>query len=67
MKGKVSVGEVHEKKSKGRECELARKMFLHIDLLKLSLNKNTTSLNSSLTPLLLTIRKVVLRGNKVKR
>ena len=38
-------------KGKGRECELANKVFLHSDLLKLFLKKNTTSLSSSLTPL----------------
>ena len=53
-------------KGKGRECELTKKMFLHIDLLKLCMNNNTTSLSSSLTQLFLTIRKLALRGNKVK-
>ena len=54
-------------KGKGRECELTKNVFLHSDLLNLCLKKNTTSLTSSLTQLFFTIRKLALRGNKVKR
>ena len=50
--GARTKGELHKRK-------LTKKMFLHSDLL--------TSLTSSLTPLFFTIRKLVLRGNKVKR
>ena len=53
-------------KDKGRECKLAKKMFLHSDLLNFWLNKNTTSLSSSLTPLFFTIRKLALQTNKIK-
>ena len=53
-------------KGKGRECKLTKKIFLHSDLLKLCLKKNTTSLSSSLTQLFLTIRKLALRGNTVR-
>ena len=47
-------------KGKGRECELTKKMFLHIDPLKLCLKKNTISLSFSLTQLFLRIRKLAL-------
>ena len=50
--GAQTKGEVNKR-------ELANKMFLHSDLL--------TSLTSSLTPLLFTIRKLVLRTNEIKR
>ena len=53
-------------KGKGRECELTKNMFLHCDLLKLCLKKNTTSLSSSLTKLFFTIRKIALRTNRIK-
>ena len=43
-------------KGKGRECELTKHMFLHSDLLKLCLNKNGRSMNSSLTQLCFTIK-----------
>ena len=52
-------------KGKGRECELTKNMFLHSDLLKLCVNKNTTSVSSSLTQLCFTIRKLSLRTNKI--
>ena len=48
-------------KGKGRECELAKKIFLHSDMLKLCLKKNTTTVTSSLTQLFFTIRKIVLQ------
>ena len=54
-------------KGKGRECKLPKKMFLHSDMLKLCLNKNTTSLSYSLKQLFFTIRKLVLRTNEIKR
>ena len=44
-------GEVHKR-------ELTKKMFLHSDLL--------TSLTSSLTPLIFTIIKLALQGNKLQ-
>ena len=50
----------------GNECELTKYMLFHSDLMKLCLKKNTTSLSSSLTQLCFTIRKLALRGNKVK-
>ena len=53
-------------KGLGRECELTKNMFLHSDMLKLCLKKNRTSMTSSLTQLFLMIRKLALRGNKVK-
>ena len=53
-------------KGKGRECELTKEMFLHSDLLKLCMKKNTTSLIFSLSQLFLTIRKILLRTNKIK-
>ena len=53
-------------KGKGRECKLTKNMFLHSDLLKLCLKKYTTSLTSSLTQPCFMIRKLVLRGNRVK-
>ena len=52
---------------KGRECKLTKKMVMHSYLLKLCLKKNTTLLNFSLTQLFSTIRKLGLRGNKVKQ
>ena len=57
-------------KGKGNECELTKYMFymfLHSDLLKLCLKKNTTSLSSSLTQLCFMIRKLALPGNGVNR
>ena len=54
-------------KGKGRECELTKNMFLHSDLLKLCLKKNRRSMSSSLTQLFLTIRKLALRTNDIKR
>ena len=54
-------------KGKGHECKLTKKMFLHSDMLKLCLKKNTTSLSSSLTQLFFTIRKLVLRDNEIKK
>ena len=53
-------------KGKGRECELTKNIFLHSDLLKLCLKKNTTSLSSSLTSIFFTLRKIALRTNKIK-
>ena len=53
-------------KNKGRECKLTKKMFLHSDMLKLCLKKNTTLLTSALIQLFFTIIKLALRGNKVK-
>ena len=38
-------------KGKGNDCGFTKNMFLHSDLLKFSLKKNTTSLSSSLTQL----------------
>ena len=38
-------------KGKGRDCKLTKNMFLNIDLLKLCLKKNTTSLSYSLKQL----------------
>ena len=52
-------------KGKGSECKLTKNMFLHSDLLKLYLKKNTTSLSSSLTQLCFTIITLDLRGNGV--
>ena len=54
-------------KGKGRKCELTKNIFLHSDLLKLCLKKNTTSVSSSLTQLFFTIRKLALRTNEIKR
>ena len=54
-------------KGKGRNCKLTKKMFLHSDLLKVCLKKNTTSLTSYLTQLFFMIRKLALLGNMVKR
>ena len=54
-------------KGKGRECELTKNMFLHSDLLKLCLKKNTTSMTISLTQMFFTNRKLALQGNKVKK
>ena len=53
-------------KGKGRECELNKNMFLHSDMLKLCLKKNTTSVSSSLTQLFLMIIKLALRTNEIK-
>ena len=53
-------------KGKGSEFELTKKMFLHSDMLKLCLKKNTTSVSSSLTQLCFTIRKLALRTNEIK-
>ena len=50
--GAQTKGDMHKRK-------LTKHMFLHSDLL--------TSLTSSLTQLFFTIRKLALRGNKVKR
>ena len=47
-------------KGKGRECKLNKNMFLHSDLLKLCLNKNTTSLSYFLTQQCFMIRKIAL-------
>ena len=47
-------------KVKGRECKLTKNMFLHGDLLKLCLKKNTTSVKYSLTQLFFRIRKLAL-------
>ena len=54
-------------KGRGRECELTNKMFLHNNMLKLCLKKNITSLSSSLTQLFLTIRKLSLQTNEIKK
>ena len=54
-------------KGKGRECEITKNMFLHSDLLKLCLKKNTTSVSSSLAQLFFTIRKLTLRTNDIKK
>ena len=54
-------------KGMGRECKLTKNMLLNSDMLKLCLNKNTTSLTSSLTPLYFTIRKIELPTNGIKR
>ena len=54
-------------KVKGCECELTKNIFLHSDLLKLCLKKNTTSVSSSLTQMFFTIRKLALRTNNIKR
>ena len=54
-------------KGKGHECELTKKMFLHSDLLKLCLKKNGRSMSSSLTQLFLTIEKLAMRTNDIKR
>ena len=56
--GSISWG-VTRKKGEVHKRELTKKMFLHSDLL--------TSLSSSLIQLFFTIRKLALRGNKVKR
>ena len=61
----VSWG-VARTKGKGRECELTKNMFLHSDLLKLCLKKNTTSVSSSLTQLFFTIKKLALQTNDIK-
>ena len=50
--GAQTKGEVHKR-------ELINKMFLHSDFL--------TSLTSSLTPLLFTIKKLAMRTNDIKR
>ena len=42
-------------KGKERKCELTKNMSLHSDMLMFCLNKNTTSLTSSLTQQFLTI------------
>ena len=57
---------VAQTKGKGRKCEIAKMMFLHSDLLKFCLKKNTTSLSSFLTQLYFTIIKPALQGNGVK-
>ena len=49
------------------ECKLTKTMFLHSDLLKLCLMRNTTSLGSSLTQLFFTIIYLALWGNGAKR
>ena len=54
-------------KGKGHKYELTKNTSFHIDLLKFCLKKNTTSVSSSLTQFFLTIRKLDLRGNMVKR
>ena len=54
-------------KGKGRKCKITKNMFLHSDLLKLCLKKNTASVSSSLTQLFFTIRKLTLRTNEIKR
>ena len=54
----VSWG-VAKTKGEVQKRKITNKMFLHSDLL--------TSLSSSLTPLLFTIRKLVLRANEIKR
>ena len=54
-------------KGKVRACELTKKMFLHSDLLKLCLKKNGRSMSYSLTKLFLTIRKLALQTNDIKR
>ena len=64
--GSVSWGGTRTK-GKGRKCKLAKKMFLHSDMLKLCLKKNTTSVSYSLTQLCFTIIKLVLRTNEIKR
>ena len=61
----VSWGDARTK-GKGRECQTTKNIFLHSDLLKLCLKKNTTSLTSSLTPLYCTIRKLALQTNEIK-
>ena len=53
-------------KGEGRECKLTKNMFLHSDLLKLCLKKNTPSLSSYLTQPCFTIRKLALQVNVVK-
>ena len=47
-------------KGKGRECELTKKMFLHIDLLNMCLKKNITSMSYSPTQMFFTNRKLAL-------
>ena len=54
-------------KGKGRECKLAKNMFLHNNLVNLCLKKNTTSLSCSLTQLCFMIIISALRGNGEKR
>ena len=58
---RVSWGGVRTK-HKGRECKLTKNMFLHSDMLKLCLKKNTTSLSSSLTQLFFTIKNLRCEG-----
>ena len=55
--GKSVSWVVAQTKGKGCEFKLTKNMFLHSDLLKLCLKKNTTSVSSSLTQLFFTIRK----------
>ena len=62
----VSWGGVRNK-GKGHECKLTKKMFLHSDLFKLCLKKNTTSVSSSMTQLCFTIIKLALRTNEMNR
>ena len=54
-------------KGKGRECKLTKNMFLHSDMLKLCLKKNTTTVSSYLKKRCFTIRKLALRTNEIKR
>ena len=55
-------------KGKGHECELTKKIFLHSDLLKLSLKKKRKINEFFLdTANFLTIRKLALRTNDIKR
>ena len=58
--GKSIIWGGAQNKGKRRECKLTKNIFLHSDMLKLCLKKNTTSLISPLTQLCLKIRKTVL-------
>ena len=54
-------------KGEVREWKLTKNIFLHSDLLNFCLERNTTSLSSSLTQRCLTIIKIALRSNGAKR
>ena len=66
-KGKIISWGGERTKGNVCKCELTKNMFLHSDLLKLCLKGKEISLTSFPTKLFLTVRKLALRGNKVKR
>ena len=65
-KGKIFSWGGAQTKGEGRECELTKNMFFHSDFWKFCHKKNRRSMNSYLTPMFLTIKKLALKTNEIK-